>query len=101
MLPINKYNDKTIPTFYRFMIRLPNYNIKRVINEIKQRNIFCGKGVIQLLYRLLRLDIKRYPISEKLAKEMVSLPIPPFLSIKDIKYISENFMEALEKLRCW
>jgi len=99
LLPPNRYDNKTIPTFYRFIVKLPKYNIETVINKMKQRGIFCGRGVLQPLHRLLGLDANQYPISEKLAKQVVSLPIYPSLSITDVEYISENFIEVLEKLK--
>ena len=99
LLPFYKYENKTISTFYRFIVKLPKYNIKIVVNKMKQRGIFCGRGVLQPLHRLLELDVRKYPISEKLANEVISLPIYPSLSIKDIKYISKNFTEILDKLK--
>jgi len=99
LLPLNRCDNKTMPTFYRLIVKLPRYNIKAVTNEMRQRGVFCGKGVLQTLHRLLGLDTDHYPISEKLAKEVVSLPIYPSLSVGDVKYISENFIEVLRELK--
>jgi perosamine synthetase len=99
LLPLNRYDNKTMPAFYRFIVKLPGYDIEAVINEMRQRGVFCGRGVLQPLHRLLGLDKDAYPISERLVKEVVSLPIYPSLSIADVEYISENFTEILEKLK--
>ena len=52
-------------------------------------------GVKQPLHRILKLDPKDFPDAEKLANEVISLPLYPSLSMEDVKYIVKNFFEVL------
>ena len=99
LLSLNEYDNKTLPTFYRFVVKLPKYNVESVRNEMRQRGVFCGKGVLQPLHRLAKLDVSKYPNSEKLVKEVISLPLYPSLNSEDVKYIAKSFMKVLEKLK--
>jgi len=96
VFPYYNYEEGTIPSFYRFIIKLPRYNINYVIESMRNRGIICGRGVLQPLHRLLGLSSTIYPNSERLSKEVISLPLYPSLSIEEINYVAESLLETLE-----
>ena len=83
------------PAFHRYIVRLKNHVPDTVIAKMKRRGIACGYGVKQPLHRILKLDPKDFPDAEKLANEVISLPLYPSLSMEDVKYIVKNFFEVL------
>jgi len=94
VLPI--YNKKEIkPVFYRYIVKLLNHNPNKIRRIMRKKGIVCGLGVLKPLHQLLRLSPKHYPVSEKLTREVISLPIYPSLTEKDIKYIVRRFINAL------
>ena len=84
------------PAFHRYIVRLKNHVPDTVIAKMKRRGIACGYGVKQPLHRILKLDPKDFPDAEKLANEVISLPLYPSLSMEDVKYIVKNFLEVLD-----
>ncbi|MAG50515.1 aminotransferase DegT [archaeon] len=90
------YEDKKIKSnFYRYVIKIPNKDVNKIRDKMKSKGIFCGKGVLVPLHKLLNLHSKDYPISEKLFKENISLPIYPSLNEEDVKYISKSLIDSL------
>ena len=83
------------PAFHRYIVRLKNHVPDTVIAKMKSRGIMCGYGVKQPLHRILKLDPKDFPDAEKLANEVISLPLYPSLTMDDVKYIVKNFLEVL------
>jgi len=84
------------PAFHRYIVRLQNHSPNEVTAKTKNRGIMCGRGVNQPLHRILQLDPKGFPDAEKLANEVISLPLYPSLSMDDVKYIVKNFLEVLD-----
>ena len=99
ILPRYNYEESTIPSFYRFIVKLLRHDIIYVIETMKNRGIICGKGVLQPLHKLLGLNHTNYPNSEKLSREVISLPLYPSLSIEEIDYIVKYLMEILDENR--
>ena len=83
------------PAFHRYIVRLKSHVPDTVIAKMKRRGIMCGHGVKQPLHRILQLDPKDFPNAEKLANEVISLPLYPSLTMDDVKYIVKNFLEVL------
>jgi len=98
VLPYYNYEEGTISSFYRFIIKLPGYNINYVIEAMRNRGIICGRGVLQPLHRLLGLNYINYLNSERLSKEVISLPLYPSLDIGEIDYVVECLLETLERI---
>jgi len=98
VLPYYNYEEGTIPSFYRFIIKLPRHNINYVIEAMRNRGIMCGRGVLQPLHKLLGLNSFIYPNSERLSKEAISLPLYPSLDIGEIDYVAECLLETLERM---
>jgi len=92
ILPI--YKDKEMkPVFYRYIVKLLTHNPDKIRNSM---SIVCGRGVLKPLHQLLGLSSKLYPNSEKLAKEVISLPIYPSLSEKNVESICAEFIKLLK-----
>jgi perosamine synthetase len=93
-------NSFTEPVFYRYIVKLPNKDADKVITAMAKHGISCGHGVLQPLHRLLGLPTAKYPNSEKLRKESVSLPIYPSLKERDVEYIAKEFIKIAGLIRC-
>jgi len=98
-LPRTKYEIGTKPSFYRFIIKLEQNNSDSVIKGMKEKNILCGKGVLQPLHRHLKLDPLDFPNCENLYKGTISLPLYPSLTLEDIEYIAKTLIEVLGSLK--
>lgn len=98
ILPDYDRNEMS-PVFYRYIVKVPGRDVERVRSIMKEKGIFCGRAVLQPLHRLLGLSCERYPNSEKLAQDVISLPIYPSLSEEDVEYIAGEFINTLEDLK--
>lgn len=87
------------PVFYRYIVKIPGRDVEMVRNIMKEKGIFCGRAVLQPLHRLLGLPCEGYPNSEKLAQDVISLPIYPSLSEEDVDYIASEFINTLEDVK--
>ncbi len=95
-LVLPNYDERTInPVFYRYIVKLPNSDVELVRCKMKERGISCGKGVLQPLHKLLGLPAEKFPVSEKLAQDVISLPLYPSLNEEDIQYIIGEFIDIL------
>ena len=85
-LPVVKDGIKHV--FHQFTIRItPEFKLNRnqFDEYLRKRNIFCGIYYPQPLHLSLyfkKLGYKRgdFPVAEKLAKEVISLPVHPYLT---------------------
>lgn len=89
----NKLLKKNYKGLYRYAINVDNPELVR--RKMLKKGIVCGKGVLRPLHQLLKLSSKKYPNSERLSKEIVSLPLYPSLTLKDVLYICKSFKEAI------
>lgn len=93
ILPKNKYwpitSQDQLPNYYRFLLKT---------NEIKTTKDYlmkCGiKTIIpidtyELLHRYLKLNPKNFPISERIAKTTLSIPVYPALLTEEIDLIKQ------------
>ncbi|MGY3678140.1 DegT/DnrJ/EryC1/StrS family aminotransferase [Streptomyces sp. TE33382] len=73
---------------------------ERVLRQLREAGV--GAGIhyplpIHLTPAFAHLDLAgQLPVSERLAKEMLSLPMYPQLTDDDIDYVVERLAEALE-----
>jgi len=96
IIPNMNFEAGTKPIFYRYVIRLINYEVERVIGKMKKKGIMCGRGVFNPLHRLLNLKNKNFKNTEILWKSLISLPIYPTLSNEDVLYISKHFLNVVK-----
>ncbi len=97
ILPSYKFIQDMRPSFYRFIVKLPKYDLKEILNKMEERGIFCGRGVLQPLHKLLEFNSDEYLNAERLAKEVISLPIYPLLDVEDVEVIVENLLDVLRE----
>lgn len=83
------------PAYYRFIAGLKNHNVSAIIDKMKARGIFCGRGVLKPLHRIVGFDPEKYPETERLWNSIISLPLYPSLTEGDVEYIVENFLEVI------
>jgi len=94
------YNrEESKPVFYRYIVKLLADNPDRIRDRMREKGVICGYGVLRPLHQLLGLSPKYYPISEKLSKEVISLPIYPLLGRKDVESICAKFTKLLKNQR--
>ncbi len=70
--------------YFRYIIKVKS-NKNKYIRELKKKGIFCAAPIYKPLHQYLKM--KGFPVSERLAKENISIPIHPSLKGKEIKYI--------------
>jgi len=75
--------------FYRYIWL--DKNADKVRKLMRENNIFCGKIVRRPLHRILNLSKREYPHTEFLIKHLISFPIYPSLSLKDVDYICKSY----------
>ncbi len=92
-------NNEMQPIFYRYLVKLPGKDTERVRSIMKEKGISCGKAVLQPLHKLLSLPAEKYPNSEKLAEEVISLPLYPSLSGEDMEYVARELINTLKVLQ--
>jgi len=100
-LLLSRYDSREMkPVFYRYIVKLPDFDVANIRYMMKEKGILCGKAVLQPLHRLLKLPAeKRYLNSEKLAREVISLPIYPLLTREMVSYVCDKFLGLLEAQR--
>lgn len=81
--------------FHQFTIRVTDdFGISRdgLIDYLKKKNITCGVYYPKPLHlhpHFMKLGYKEgdFPVAEKVAKQVVSLPVHPSLSVEEINYV--------------
>ena len=73
-------------TYYQFFITTKNKN--EMYLKLLRKGMDTQKNYCQLCSKLIG-DNKKYPISEKLAEEILHIPVYSKLDIKDMNYISK------------
>lgn len=93
ILPVVKKEVRHV--FHQFTIRVtPDFKLNRdqFYEYLKRKNIFCGIYYPQSLHlypHFKKLGYKKgdFPIAERVAKEVISLPVHPYLTQSELKYI--------------
>lgn len=92
------FENKEDSIYYRYPVMLnKSFEIEKVKNEMLQRGIQCGYGVLDGLHELLGLDSNDFPNTSNNLKTILSLPIYPSLSDKDVQYIAVTLIDILKK----
>jgi UDP-2-acetamido-2-deoxy-ribo-hexuluronate aminotransferase len=92
--PIIKSDRKTSWAQYTLKVKYRN----KIISKLKKNNIpfsiFYKRPLhLQKCFKYLGYKLKDFPIAEQLSKEVLSLPMNPFLSFKEIKFITSKINE--------
>jgi dTDP-4-amino-4,6-dideoxygalactose transaminase len=73
-----------------------------LLNTLRNRNIHCSIHYpvpihMQNAYKYLNLEKGSYPVSEKCAEEIISLPMYPELKESDIEFVTEEIKKVIAK----
>ena len=94
VVPVEAKGAKHV--YYMYVIRTKKRD--ELMNFLKEKGISCGIHYpiplhLQPAYKNLGFKVGDYPVSEKLAKEIVSIPIYPELTEEQLTYIVYNIKE--------
>ncbi len=91
------FENKQYSCYYRYPVLLKEMidkeNVKRKMLEY---GIHCGYGVLDGIHELLELNNNDFPNTTNYLKNILSLPIYPSLSNKDVLYISKTLINILK-----
>jgi perosamine synthetase len=93
-------NSKETPVYHLFVIR--SQNRERIMKHLEENGIESAIHYpipihLQAHYRnQYGFSEGSFPISEKLAKEVLSLPIHPMLTEQEVRQVSETVREAVQ-----
>ncbi|MCH2390497.1 MAG: DegT/DnrJ/EryC1/StrS family aminotransferase, partial [Nitrospinales bacterium] len=84
--------------FHLFIIQVSHRD--KTIELLKERGIQCGLHYpiplhLQKAYSRLNLGPKSFPVTEKIAKRIISLPMYPELEKEQIEYICDTLSEMV------
>ena len=80
------------PVFHRYIVHIDKKHRKKFQNFLYKKNIqtTINYGIplhLQKSSKYLKYNVGSLPVSERLAKTMISLPLYPELSINELEYI--------------
>ena len=89
-----------IPVFHLYVVRVTNRD--RVLRIMGDRGIQCGIHYptpvhLQRAYESLRLGPASFPVAERCAKEVLSLPMFPELTLPQIELVAHELRTALQE----
>jgi dTDP-4-amino-4,6-dideoxygalactose transaminase len=96
-LILPKERPNTTSVFYRYVIRHPYAD--KIILQLNRNGIEVKRPVYKPLHRYLKLNNKDFPVTEKIYRTAISLPIYPSLTSKQINYIIHTLFKILKRLR--
>jgi len=73
--------------YFRYVVRVKD-NADRVIAAMNKNGVEAKKPIFKPLHRYLRLDKKRFPVTEAMFNSAISLPIYPVLKMSEAKLIT-------------
>ena len=87
--------------YHLYVIRVRNRD--RVKQELAAREVYCGLHYpvpLHLLdaYKRLAIPKGRYPVTEEVTSEILSLPMYPEISEAAQQYVAESLADVLEKM---
>ena len=88
--------------FHIYAIRVNHRN--QIISELLKRGIHCGVHYpvpvhLQKAYSFLGLGEGSFPVAEKCARELISLPMFPELTEDKIKYVCDKIRQVIDALQ--
>ncbi len=98
ILPTEQKNSRHV--YHLYVIRVAPNQRGKIIHALKEQNIHCGihypipchqQKVIKSLFPYL----PKLPITERISKEIISLPIYPELTNEQVEFISRKLLEKL------
>ena len=99
-LPVTKPGYTHV--YHQFTIRIPEQHRDKIAEKLNQAGI--GTGIHypisipkQPYYKKLGFGNEKYSQSENAAREVLSLPIHPLVSLKDLDYIAETLITAVKQ----
>lgn len=87
------FKNKESSCFYRYPIRVSD--AESVIMKMKGLGIGCGYGVLDGMHQIMGLDDKRFPHTQWNLKTIVSIPIYPLLSEKEVYQVVDSLKQVL------
>lgn len=84
------------PVFYRYVVRLRK-NRDAVIRALLKKGIEVKPPVFKPLHRYLGLSGKRYPVTERIFRSAISLPIYPSLAYHEAKRIAKELGKIVSR----
>lgn len=107
MSSLTHLNENYNSSCHLYLLRIDEINEKQrneLIVELAERGIPCNVHYKPLpmlsAYKNLGFNIEDYPNAYAQYKNQITLPLHTQLSDDDIKYISKNVNELVEKVRC-
>ncbi|OPY67921.1 MAG: dTDP-3-amino-3,6-dideoxy-alpha-D-galactopyranose transaminase [Syntrophorhabdaceae bacterium PtaU1.Bin034] len=96
--PVEKGHGEHV--YHLYVVRVPGRD--DLIRHLAEKDIFCGIHYpipihLQDAYHFLGLEKGRYPVTEKCAAEMVSLPMFAELTREQIDYVTEEIKTYLSR----
>ncbi|MBU0467941.1 MAG: DegT/DnrJ/EryC1/StrS family aminotransferase [Candidatus Omnitrophica bacterium] len=82
--------------FYRYIVNLGKSSAA-TIRTLNKKGIHCACPIFEPLHKQMNMDPKRFPNSQELYKNTVSLPIYPSLLKQEVDFIIQSFKNCLEK----
>ncbi|MDI6733780.1 MAG: DegT/DnrJ/EryC1/StrS family aminotransferase, partial [Planctomycetota bacterium] len=79
--------------FYRYVFRHPLSD--KIISRLRRCGIEAKKPVYKPLHHYLTLDGRNFPVAERVHQSIVSLPIYPSLTDRQVDYIIDNLSKIL------
>lgn len=89
------FKNKEDSCFYRYPVQLARRDI--VKQKLQQKGIHAGFGVLENMYKLMKLPGSNYPNATKMRNHILSIPIYPSLTDDQVAYISETLIQTVEE----
>jgi perosamine synthetase len=89
------FDNKKYACYYRYPVRIDK-DIEQIKKQMSSLGIGCGFGVLEGMHQLAELDPLDYKNTEHHLKTILSLPIYPSLSDKQVEYVAETLIKLLK-----
>lgn len=95
---IDRARYTTKHAYHLFVIRIKSGNRDHVLVKLRENGIDAGIHYPILIHHQMpykeMFSGRRFPVSESLSKEVLSLPLSPFISEKELGIVVESLYEA-------
>lgn len=95
IMPKEPPNTKSV--FCRYVIRHPDAD--KIILQLNRHGIEAKRSVYKPLHHYLKLNNKDFPVTERIHRTAISIPIYPSLTNKQINYIIHTLFKILKRLK--